>query len=86
MKVGYLINGKTYQEREIAPIQPPRLGMGDVVERVAKPIAKALKLPCLDGNGRLKPESGCARRKAALNKGGLKGAFMAFKRLLWRVF
>ena len=40
---------------------------GDVVERVAKPVAKALKLDCLDANARLKPESPCAKRKRMLN-------------------
>lgn len=62
------------------PLTPPRwgpfdatkapassTGLGDMVEKLAKPIAKALRLKCLDGNGQLKPESGCAKRKAWLN-------------------
>jgi len=44
----------------------PRLG--DMVESLAKPIAKALRMPCLDKDGKLKPESGCAKRRDALNK------------------
>ena len=44
------------------------IGFGDIVERLAKPIAKALRLPCLDKAGNLKPESGCAKRRDKLNK------------------
>lgn len=44
-------------------------GIGDVVERLAKPIAKALNLPCLDKTtGNLRPESGCAKRRDRMNK------------------
>lgn len=43
-------------------------GIGDRVEAAAKPIAKAMGLPCLDSTGKLKPESGCAKRRDALNK------------------
>lgn len=43
-------------------------GLGDKVEAAVKPMAKALKLPCLDEQGNLKPESGCAKRRDALNK------------------
>lgn len=49
-----------------------RHGLGDMVERLAKPIAKALKLPCLDSGGHLKPDSGCGRRRDALNRLGRK--------------
>lgn len=41
---------------------------GDVVEKAAKPIARVLKLSCLDRNGKLKPQSPCGKRKAALNR------------------
>lgn len=44
----------------------PRLG--DMVEAMAKPIAKALNMKCLDEKGGLKPESSCAKRRDALNK------------------
>jgi len=42
--------------------------LGDWVEQFAKPIAKALKMTCLDENGNLKPESGCAKRRDLLNR------------------
>lgn len=46
--------------------QPIR-GLGDLVERAAKPIAKALKMSCLDEKGQLKPVSPCGKRRDALN-------------------
>jgi hypothetical protein len=42
--------------------------LGDMIERAAKPIAKALSLPCLDSEGKLKADSGCGKRKAWLNR------------------
>ena len=42
--------------------------LGDMVERIAKPIAKLLGLPCLDDNSKLRPESPCAKRRNLLNK------------------
>jgi hypothetical protein len=56
-----------YRVRMFREKRAPR-GLGDLVETAAKPIAKALKLDCLDSSGNLKPESGCAKRKAALNR------------------
>ena len=45
------------------------LGLGDVIHKVALPIARALNLNCVDkSTGQLKPESKCAQRRAALNK------------------
>ncbi len=44
------------------------VGPGDLVELAAKPIARALKIDCLDAQGSLKPDSGCAQRRNALNK------------------
>ena len=41
---------------------------GDAVEKLAKPIAKALRLPCLKKDGSLKPESECAKRRDRLNR------------------
>ena len=41
--------------------------LGDRVERAVKPLARSLRLDCLDQNGNLKPESGCGKRKARLN-------------------
>jgi len=46
-----------------------RIKLGDTVARVATPIARALRLPCIDpATQHLRPESGCAKRKAALNR------------------
>lgn len=43
-------------------------GLGDVVAKIATPIARALGLPCVDKVTReLKPNSPCARRRDALN-------------------
>jgi hypothetical protein len=44
-----------------------RLLLGDKVEAIVKPLAKALNLPCLDTGGQLRPESGCAKRRDWLN-------------------
>jgi hypothetical protein len=43
-------------------------GLGDVIEGMAKPIAVALNLPCLDKDKKLRPESPCAKRRNFLNK------------------
>jgi hypothetical protein len=43
-------------------------GLGDIVEALAKPVAKALNLPCLDEQKKLRPESPCAKRRNFLNK------------------
>lgn len=53
---------------KLAGAEPKQAGLGDVVERLAKPVAKALGLGCLDAQGKLKPESGCAKRRDALNR------------------
>lgn len=46
----------------------PRPGLGDLVASIATPIARAFRLPCIDPETKqLRPESGCAKRKAALN-------------------
>ncbi len=47
---------------------PPPKGLGDVVASVATPIARILRLPCIDpATQQLRPESECAKHKAALN-------------------
>ena len=51
-----------------ADYKPPMRGLGDVVERLAKPIAIALKMQCLDENKQLRPTSPCAKRRDAMNK------------------
>lgn len=51
------------------PKPPPPLRIGDAVAAVATPIARVLRLSCIDPATRqLRPESGCAKRKAALNR------------------
>ena len=53
------------------PEPPPRepVGLGDLVAAVATPIARALRMKCIDPETKqLRPESGCAKRKAALNR------------------
>ena len=47
---------------------PGTRGAGDIVEMLAKPIAKAMKMDCLDDKGSLKPDSPCGRRKRHLNR------------------
>jgi len=42
-------------------------GLGDRVEKILKPIAVALGSDCLDEHHNLKPDSGCAKRRDALN-------------------
>lgn len=43
-------------------------GLGDIVGTIATPIARFLKLSCIDPNtNQLRPESPCAKRKKALN-------------------
>lgn len=44
-------------------------GLGDMIHAIAKPIAVALGLPCIDKETKeLKPESDCAKRREAMNK------------------
>ena len=45
-------------------------GLGDYVEKLAKPIAVALRLPCLDAEKKLRVESPCAKRREWLNRQG----------------
>lgn len=43
--------------------------LGDVIASVATPMARVLKLPCIDPKtGKLKPDSGCQKRINRLNK------------------
>lgn len=53
---------------------PKEGGLGDAVESMVKPIATALHFRCLDKDGNLKPDSGCAGRRARLNAAGRKAA------------
>ena len=54
------------------PKMIPGKGLGDRIERLVKPIAVGLRLPCLDKQRQLKPESPCAKRRAKLNDVGAK--------------
>jgi len=48
-----------------------QIGLGDVVEKLAHPVAVALRLGCVDkATGKLKPDSKCAKRRLALNRFG----------------
>jgi hypothetical protein len=48
-----------------------RRGLGDIVHSLALPLARALKLSCVDpATKQLRPESGCAKRRARWNKIG----------------
>lgn len=54
--------------RPPSAVRPPASGLGDIVHAVATPIARALKLPCIDpATKQLRPESGCAKRREYLN-------------------
>jgi hypothetical protein len=43
-------------------------GLGDIIEALVKPLARALGLSCLDQDGNLRPESGCAKRRDRINR------------------
>ncbi len=44
--------------------------LGDTISAVATPIARALKMPCIDpATNQLRPESGCAKMRDNLNAG-----------------
>ena len=42
-------------------------GLGALTEKLARPVAKLLGLPCYDEAGKLKPTSGCFKRREKLN-------------------
>lgn len=42
-------------------------GLGTKIERLVAPVAKRLGLPCYGEDGKLKRESGCAKRRERLN-------------------
>lgn len=49
-----------------------KAGLGDMVEALVKPIARALKLDCLDEHEQLKPGTPCWKRRETLNEAGRK--------------
>lgn len=54
--------------KPLVPKPAQSFGLGDAVAAVATPIARVLGLPCIDpATKQLRPESGCAKRKARLN-------------------
>lgn len=58
----------TLLSRKSQPIESKVIGLGDLIAKVASPIARALHLPCIDpATKQLRPESPCAKRKARLN-------------------
>jgi len=59
------MNNETFTR---GPIIRKPVGLGDAVASVATPIARVLGLGCVDpATGKLRPESGCGKRKAAMN-------------------
>ncbi len=47
-----------------------QIALGDVIASIAEPIAKTLKMPCIDPkSGKTKAGSGCGKMKARLNAG-----------------
>jgi hypothetical protein len=66
------LNGRTIaidyaHFRQILSEHPSRRGIGDRLEALIKPFAKAFRIRCLDLAGNLKPESRCAKRRDFLN-------------------
>lgn len=59
--------GENNREYAARLLNRRRIRLGDMVEALAKPIAKALRLSCLDENNRLRAESPCAKRRDRLN-------------------
>lgn len=51
-------------------VSPRRKGLGDAIHKVAGPIGRAVRWPCLKGDGttELKPGSPCDRARNALNR------------------
>lgn len=64
--------GGTYRRSKNGVIVEER-GLGDAVAKVFTPVARTLRLPCIDPKTKeLRAESGCAKRKAKLNELGKK--------------
>jgi len=62
-----LLDRNLVTERDFAC---PYFRLGEKIERLVKPVAKLLKLPCLDAAGKLKPQSPCGQRRQALDRLG----------------
>lgn len=51
------------------PLGRHKMGLGDLVGLFATPVARILKMGCIDpATNDLRPESKCAKRKRAINK------------------
>lgn len=67
--VSILTNKCPLPEPRWPEVTLPRQGLGDWLAKFATPFARIIGLNCVDRKtGQLLPESGCARRKAALNR------------------
>jgi hypothetical protein len=65
---GTKVRRVTPEIRQACRAKPKSFGLGDAVASIATPIARALRLPCIDpATKKLRPESGCAKRKANWN-------------------
>jgi hypothetical protein len=42
-------------------------GLGDIVHAFSRPVAQAIKAPCIDAKGELKEDSPCKKRSDKLN-------------------
>lgn len=73
-KEGAMLSLPEEQWREIARKYPRRTGLGDLIEKAVKPIAKAMHHPCLDEQAQLRPGSPCAKIRDALNRAVPLGA------------
>lgn len=57
-----------YERSKCKDVEEKSFGLGDMVATVATPIARVLKLSCIDPKThQLRPESKCAKRKQKLN-------------------
>jgi hypothetical protein len=66
--IGMIVVEASGPPEALAKEGKPKPGLGDLIERAVKPIARALKSDCLDVHHNLKPDSGCAKRRDALNR------------------
>lgn len=68
-----IVRGRTCPEGYTRESPPD--GLGDLIHKVALPIARALGLPCVDKEtGKLKSESRCAKTRRELNRRATSGS------------
>lgn len=65
-----LLKSGVVNERDFAcPYGMDKTGLGSLIAAVATPIARVLRLSCVDPNTKkLRPESKCSQRRRALNQ------------------